>query len=96
VNLYNPSLDLLTIVRRLRDVGQKAVIAVAPAVELHQHQHQHASGHTRSSSLSPDQDDPENSGKGKGKGKAGFEKWHVVAAQEFSAWLVDELGGPDR
>lgn len=125
VNLYNPSLDLVTMVKRLRDVGQKAVIAVAPAVDLHQH----APRQARSSSSPPDRDqesngegkagveqrhDGEEKGEGEGHGGGGPERGDgrgrnrervdaeaeglglTLAAQEFSAWLVDELGGPDR
>ena len=134
MNLYNPSLDLSSLVRRLHDAGQKAVVAVAPAVE----QQQHASEHTRSSaspSSSPDEDQhhdqfssferrkrPAHSGKGKGgaeegssgkrQGEESSEPEHEdetatigaeleglgpsLAAQDFSSWLVDELGGPDR
>lgn len=113
-------------VKRLRDVGQKAVIAVAPAVELRQH----APGRTRSYSSPRDLDQDNSSGNGKagvenrhggeergereGRGSGGPEHGDergrnrerveaeaeglglTLAAQEFSAWLVDELGGPDR
>lgn len=100
VSAYNPSLDLQSLAHRLLDKGQKAVIAVAPAHEENSDRREFSSreapprnwdrGREEGERRASDGDGQEGVGDGKEKG-AGAE-W--LAAKDFAAWLVEELGGP--
>lgn len=109
MSAYNPSQDLRMLVERLYLWGEKTVIAVAPAFEQQQ-QHRSPSASPSSppdqTSLSGDfsgrRKGPENEQRGDGSRHSGNGDEAIgagsesVAAEEFSSWLVDQLGGAGR
>lgn len=110
VSADNPSLDLQSLAHRLLDKGQRAVIAIAPAVE------DTSSSKPSSAEKSRDRsspgvpkirsvDDTVEMGRGRELGAAddvtvggeeGSSGSERLAAEAFGSWLVDELGGPRR
>lgn len=100
VSANNPSQDLDTLASRLRNSGPRTVIAVAPALEQGRggkdvvSDDMMPSSRGFSSRNSGEGGSGEaNSGSANGGGNgAGAE---MLAAEEFSSWLVDELGGDE-
>ncbi|CAM9424100.1 unnamed protein product, partial [Ectocarpus fasciculatus] len=100
VSANNPSQDLDTLASRLRNSGPRTVIAVAPALEQGRGGRDVVSDDMMPSSRgfssrnSGEGGSGEvNSGSANGGGNgAGAE---MLAAEEFSSWLVDELGGDE-
>ena len=110
VSADNPSLDLRSLARRLLYKGQRAVIAIAPAVEDTSSSKPSSAGYSLQNS-SPGV--PKNGGvddtveMGRGHefggaddvtagGEGGNSGPETLAAEAFGSWLVDELGGPRR
>ncbi|CAM9094590.1 unnamed protein product, partial [Laminaria digitata] len=101
VSADNPSMDLRSLAHRLLDKGQKAVIAIAPAVE-----DTPSAENSRENSGVPKNgavDDTVGMGRGRdfggaedvmAGGKGGTAASETLAAEAFGSWLVDELGGP--
>lgn len=81
MSAYNPSQDLRTLVERLYLWGEKTIIAVAPAFG-HQDQRSGSGG--------------ESSGGVEGGDEAVGSGSETAAAENFSAWLVEQVGGDGR
>lgn len=110
VSANNPSLDLRSLAHRLLDKGQKAVIAIAPAVEDMSSNKPSSTGKVQENSSpgvpkSGGVDDSVEMREGErfggvgqrmANGKGGGGGGESLAAEAFRAWLVDELGGPMR
>lgn len=110
VSADNPSLDLRSLAHRLLDKGQRAVIAIAPAVEDTPSSKPSSAEKSRERS-SPGVpkiravDDTVEMGGGReiggaddgiSGGEEGSSGPEKLAAEAFGSWLVDELGGPRR
>ncbi|CAN0511767.1 unnamed protein product [Ectocarpus sp. 12 AP-2014] len=101
VKASNPSQDLDTLASRLRNSGPRTVIAVAPAFEQGQGGMDVFSDDEIPSSRRDDAS--VNSGEGGGgeaiRGSADGGGMgagaQMLAAEEFSSWLIDELGGDE-
>lgn len=106
VNAYNPSQDLRTMVSNLRNAGQKSVIAVAPAFEQHAPDEILSSLPPSSARHLWEKGEKDVRSMGGHGGTGGESDGRVerrgvrggaesLAAQDFSSWLINELGGSD-
>lgn len=110
VSADNPSLDLRSMAHRLLHKGQKAVIAIAPAVEdtssskpssAEKSREFYSPGVPKNGAVG----DTVDMGRGHefgdpddvtAGGEGGSSGPETLAAEAFGSWLVDELGGPRR
>lgn len=103
VKAYNPSQDLVTLASRLRNNGEKTLIAVAPAFEEPDVAPDDSLRPPTASEFALSEDaarrrsgsHPRGSSEGLDGRVARRKDAERLAAEEFSSWLIEELGGVD-
>lgn len=101
VKAKNPSQDLDTLASRLRNSGPRTVIAVAPAFEQGQggvdvfSDDKMPSSRGDVASLNSGEGGAGEANRGSADGGGMGAGAEMLAAEEFSSWLIDELGGDE-
>lgn len=101
VKANNPSQDLDTLASRLRNSGPRTVIAVAPAFEQGREgrdvfsDDKMLSSRGDFSSLNSGEGGSGDANRGSADGGGMGAGAETLAAEEFSSWLIEELGGDE-